>query len=151
MARHHRLASKEFLVYTGDTTFGWRIIRATSFVKGEALVDQGVYIRLYDALTGQHLGYGVRESRGPVAELNSSHTSPALTRFDSEAIAGLYGKSKTIGMSEELRLLRRCPRTGKQLAPEDFIERAIARAKEYRLPPSPPRVEERKRIEAKAH
>jgi hypothetical protein len=131
MARNHRLASKEFLVYTGDEHSGWRIVRTTGFVKGERLVDEGRFERLYDALNGEHIAYRISSDPNLNQTRESRFSSPALTRRDVEANAGLYGKSKTAGMSEEMRLVRSCPRTGKRLATEDFIERAIARVKAH--------------------
>lgn len=127
----HRCKSKEFLVYVGDTNLGWRIIRTTSFEKGERLVLDGRFERLFDALTGKHIAYRI-SGNAIHARINEARfSSTSLTERDAQAIAGLFGKSKTAGMSEEMRLTRTCPRTGKHLATEDFIERAAARVEAY--------------------
>lgn len=129
---HRRLASKEFLVYSGDPSSDWRIIRNTSFVEGERRVEQGVYQRVFDDMTGKHCGYRVLDRKKKTDEdIPFSVSTPMLTARDTLAIAGAFGESQTIGLDEDERLERRDTLTGKRLEPEDFIEKAIEKAKVF--------------------
>ncbi len=133
MARpRHRSANQDLVLFSPNTTLGWRVNRRIGYKRGEEMVDSGAAVHVVNEL-GQHIGYKLRsseESRNPVVKVSGA-TSLTITRFESMANAGLMGRSVTARMTEEQKLARVHPLTRKLLAPEDEIELAQEKVKRY--------------------
>lgn len=119
-----------YLLFAAETTLGWRVVRRVSGAQGEEMLARGQWRDVYDA-SGNHIGYQVIASYKTDLEILSGSSSCSITAREIELNAGLRGRSRTAGMSEEQRISRRAPRTGSPLPPEDAIERAIAKVKEW--------------------
>lgn len=129
---HHRSSLNEFLLFNPYTDVGWRVVRRIGFHRGERMVDLGAAVKVLDDF-GNHVGYKLRgssEPGTPVVEASGS-TSIALDARESMANAGLFGGSRTESMSEERKLSRIHPRSGRFLAPEDMVERAQGKVRVY--------------------
>jgi len=78
------------------------------------------------------LGYQLISNFKTDNDLPSGVSSTSITVTECVLNAGLGGYSRTLGMGEEERISRKS-REGKQLPPEDAIERAIEKVKEWPL------------------
>lgn len=97
------------------------------------MLARGAWRDVYDDL-GNHIGYQMiaaaeilRSSSDPLP--NSSASS--ITVGELKLNAGLGGKSRTAGMSENMRITRRDLKTGASLPPEDAIEKAQTKVREW--------------------
>jgi len=120
-------------LYPPDTTLGWRVIRQVSQAQALKKLACGQWRAVNDE-QGNFLGYQVLATFKTDNELPSGASSTSITVNECELNAGLRGKSRTWGMNEEDRISRRHPTSGKALPPEDAIERAIAKVREWPLP-----------------
>lgn len=116
-------------VYPPETTLGWRAIRMVSPTKAAEKLARGEWGEVRDE-HGSFIGCQILASCAKEKDLPSSPSASAITVRESELNAGLGGASRTIGLPEEKRITRRNP-FGHPLPPEDAIERAIEKVREY--------------------
>jgi hypothetical protein len=116
------LAHGKLLVFGAYTTLGWRVVRHCTRARGESMVEQGEWRRVYSQESGDLLGYQLvgpdRSTKGDY-DLLSTHAPAAISVSEMQVNAGCHGRSRTWGMSEDRRLERRDP--------EDAIERTMAK------------------------
>jgi hypothetical protein len=140
MRRRNRSEQQQYNYYDSNTNLGARVLRRLSFDKGEEYVAAGIAVCVRDA-TGKIIAYQKLEERrieNPDTAMVPSFTSmTVLSRAEVDAIAGskfkggeneqgVYGppgRSRTIGMKEEERMLR----MKRGLPAEDLVERAQAK------------------------
>ncbi len=136
MARNRRSRCNELILFSENSSLGWRGLRRISFDDGERSVNHGTMRRVYDEL-GNQIGYqfcaaapvptGGSSQPSCVVISNRERELIAFTRFQGSG-------SETAGMSEARRLERMKqtdPRTGKLLPAEDAVERAMEKLKLY--------------------
>ncbi|HLH36017.1 MAG TPA: hypothetical protein VKX41_15195 [Alloacidobacterium sp.] len=122
-----RETNQEFLVFSDNTSLGWRIIRRTSFSAGESRVEKGIWRRVYDDMSN-HIGYQPFGAGPTDKEIPSRSSNPSISLREMEAFAGTAfarGKSRTAHLSES----RRMERIARKFAPEDFIERTAEKVR----------------------
>jgi hypothetical protein len=128
MAKFRIRSNREFHLYATNTTLGWRVIRHTSAEVGESKVAAGLWRRVYESVSLKHVGYQpLGADRLTDEDLHSMQQSSAcITADEMELIAGVAFKgsrSMTFGMDE----VARTERITRGLAPEDEVERAVAK------------------------
>jgi hypothetical protein len=104
-----------------------------SRIKGSDMVAQGFARDVHDEQFN-HIGFQLMPTRQMEQQQLSMHTSTGLVPRDVMLNAGTqfkHGKSRTAGMTEDQRLHRTHPTTGKLLPPEDAVELAQARVREW--------------------
>lgn len=116
-------------VYPADTTLGWRVIKMVSAQLAMAKLALGVWREVHDE-HGSFQGCQVLATVKSDSELPSGASSTSITVNECELNAGLGGKSRTAGLSEDKRISR-FRTDGKALPPEDAIERAEAKVREW--------------------
>lgn len=127
-----------FYLYPADTTLGWRVIRRVTLACGTYKAISGQWREVHDE-HGNHWGYQVVANFKTDAELPSGASSSSITVREMELNAFTvlkYGKSQTAGMSEDDRISRRHYKSGRKLAPEDAVERAVAKVRQWPFPAS---------------
>jgi hypothetical protein len=125
--------SRRLPLYAAETLLGWRVIRWISRIKGSDMVAQGFARDVHDEQFN-HIGFQLMPTRQMEQQQLSMHTSTGLVPRDVMLNAGTqfkHGKSRTAGMTEDQRLHRTHPTTGKLLPPEDAVELAQARVREW--------------------
>lgn len=128
-----RYASGSVPLYDGDTTLGWRVTRAIPVERGERMVAQGVARAVVDEF-GRMLGYQWAKPRETVAP-ESAPSPVSLTARAMQANAGAMGESRTATMGERRKTERVHPRSGRRLPPEDYVERARNKVREWKRVP----------------
>lgn len=132
--RGHGGESLVYPLWTPNTDQrGWRVAREISFAQGEAKCVSGEWDRVRDDY-GNLSGYSMRVSVKTDQDLPGGATSTSITVREVLMSAGVFGKSRTMGMTEEQRITRRDGR--KFLPPEDAIERATAKVRQWPIPAS---------------
>jgi hypothetical protein len=127
-----------FYLYPADTTLGWRVIRRVTAAQGVAKLAAGQWREVFDEY-GNHWGYQVVANFRTDQELPSGASSSSITVREMLLNAGVFfpnGKSRTAGMTEDKRISRKHPISGKKLAPEDAVERARAKVSQWPHPAS---------------
>lgn len=114
---------------------GWDCESFTTRERGERMVLRGLWRRQEDA-GGRLTGYVVLASAPGIDVHMGGHAeSPAnLTVREMELAAGVYGRSRTLGMTEvqrERRMWAAQERTGRMPRAEDAVERALAKVAHY--------------------
>ncbi|WP_420239243.1 hypothetical protein ACOBR2_06595 [Telmatobacter bradus] len=122
-------------VYPADTTLGWRVVRQVRLTEAAQHLAAGAWREVYDE-RGNFLGCQVLLSICTDQELPSGASSTSITLGEVMLNAGLGGRSRTLGRSEEWRLTRPKRPNGRRPAPEDAIERAIEKVKQWPWPAS---------------
>ena len=125
--------TREFRLYAGNTTLGWRVVQHTSADIGERKVAAGVWQRVYESVSLRHIGYQpLGADRRTDEDLRQMpQTSVCFTAVEMEIIAGAAfsgGRSRTYGKDE----LARTERIARGLAPEDEVERLVAKLHVWR-------------------
>lgn len=119
-------------LYPPETERYWRVIRIVRFEQAESKVAAGEWRRDFEA-DGQPC-YRVIPTHEKEKDLPSGRTSVSITARESmlNAFAAAFrdGRSRTVVLTEEQRLSRRDSR-GKALPPEDAVERAVAKVREW--------------------
>ena len=128
MRRGHA-ANRNFSLWSSETDYGWRVVRQISFVEGEGKVARGEWRRVADTF-GNHIGYQALANFKSDEELPSGASSTSINVWECLLNAGLGGRSRTAGLSEDERISRKT-RFGKPLPPEDDVERAQAKVTEF--------------------
>jgi hypothetical protein len=126
------MSNQQLFLYGVNISLGWRIVRTIHRLEGERGVSSGKFREVHEEVTGKLLGYqiiGTVEQRGD-QDIPSLASSAAISPREMDANAGLLGRSKTEGRSEDARI-RRDPHTSHLLPMEDFIERAAAKVRVF--------------------
>lgn len=108
---------------------GWRVTRTIKRDVAERQVADGLMSRVHDTagnVVGYQLAEGPNTSDRPA---RSGASSLSIAARESKANAGLDGSSRTKHLSEEQRINRVHPKSGKLLEPEDAVERAEVKVK----------------------
>lgn len=116
-------------LYPAETSLGWRVIRQVSRAEAAEKLGRGEWREVYDE-HGNFRGCQALISFKKDEDLPSRRTAPSITVKECLLNAGLCGKSRTAGMTEEQRISRKSP-FGRPLPPEDAIERAQAKVVEF--------------------
>jgi hypothetical protein len=133
---YHQKSTNKFLLFAADTRFGWRVIRRVTFRLGEAKVTEWKWREILDPFK-THIGYQVISKIKPARDRRYRPLPTAITAKDAKLISGLFGTSRTAGLSEDRRLTRHARYDeDKILAPEDAIERAQEKVKQWPFPAS---------------
>jgi hypothetical protein len=132
--RRQEKGERSVNVYPPDTSLGWRVIYMVSALKAAERLAAGVWREVYDEY-GSFWGCQVVANFGKDEAILSGASSTSITVSELELNAGLRGKSRTVGLSEEQRIAR-INGKGKPLPPEDAIERAQAKVKQWPYPAS---------------
>jgi len=84
---------------------------------------------------GRFQGYLLVEALPPTDEkLPSLISSASISANEVLANAGVLGRSRTASLSEEDRITRRHPKTGRPMPAEDFVERAQEKVRLWTQP-----------------
>jgi hypothetical protein len=128
--------NQRLLLYFPNTTLGWRVIRTIERREGQRGVERGAFRELIDDNTGNLIGFQLissSEQRGDL-DFPSLPSSAAISTREMRVNAGLCGRSRTAGLTEEQRLelaAARDPETGEYRTPEDEIERIQRKVEFY--------------------
>lgn len=115
---------------------GWRVTKSITDEQFENMRRRGHRFEpIHEWGTNRIVGWQPSNLCGPDQELPSSDTRASITPMEMDLIAGqafLGGRSKTMGLGEELRINRVHPLTGHALPPEDAVERAVGKLNVFR-------------------
>ncbi len=114
-------------LYPAETSLGWRVIGTTTAPIAAERLARGEWREVYDE-HGNFWGYQVLANFTKDEDLPSGASSTSITVRECELNAGLGGRSRTAGMTEEQRISRK-NKFGKALPPEDAVERAQEKVK----------------------
>jgi len=126
------------LLFSADISQGWRIVRRVSLDKGKRSVIEGRWREVTDDL-GNHLGYQIISTNSVDSEMPTRQTPATISASEMTLYAGQAfsrGRSRTAGMTEDQRLSRAKLPNGRQLPPEDTIERLVGKVNAYTAPAS---------------
>lgn len=121
-------------LYPAETSLGWRVIGTTTRERGLEKLAGGEWREVFDE-HHNFWGYQILANFKKDEDLPSGASSSSITVSECCLNAGLGGRSHTSGMPEEKRISRRSEE-GKALPPEDAIERAIEKIKQWPWPAS---------------
>ncbi len=124
-----------FNLYAANATLGWRVIDQVTGTLAAQKVAAGKWREVLFE-DESFAGYQVVSATTSGKKVPSREGSPpTITLAEVQMNAGLYGRSRTLGMPEWKRSLRRAKYDkDKILAPEDAIERAIEKVKLWPFP-----------------
>ena len=122
-------------VYSADTSLGWRIVRKVTALYAFNKVIEGKWVEIFDDI-GNFYGVQIIAAVKSDQELPSGSTAATITYLELIRNAGLEGRSRTMGRDENYRITRYSSVSSKALPPEDNIERAIAKVKQWPFPAS---------------
>lgn len=108
-----------YLLWSADTSRGWRVVNRVSYADAARKVEQGKWREVYDDVSCVLVGFQVISPamcRGDKDIRASDNHSAAICAKEMQAVVGCLGKSRTARMSEDERAGER--------KPEDFIERS---------------------------
>jgi hypothetical protein len=115
---------------------GWRVIRLVPFSKGVQKVAAGIWKLVPDS-NGNPWYFQIKANFRIDEELaEGEETACTITARESKQHAGLFGRSYTFGMSEAARISRPKRPDGHYPPPEDSIERAIRKVRQWPFPAS---------------
>ncbi|HVJ09711.1 MAG TPA: hypothetical protein VM554_15140 [Acidisarcina sp.] len=130
-----RTAKRAFILYLYNTSLGWRMdpeCGHVSFAMGEEKVRLGQWRRVYDGVSGAHLGYQpLRAPQRDRSVLPGIPVATTITEGEMDLNAGQCfadGKSLSVALRDELR--RAGQRIG--LPDADAVEEAAFKVKHYR-------------------
>ena len=119
-----------YLLFAAENILGWRCIRHVTGAQGEEMLARGAWRDVNDTFNN-HIGYQVVASyRSDLEMLSGRPSAASITVNECKLNAGLGGRSRTAGMNEEQRIGRHT-RFGAVLPPEDRIERAREKVREF--------------------
>jgi len=127
-------------VYPPDTALGWRVIGHTTVVRAAERVVRGHWREVFYS-DGSLAGFQILATFKTEYELQSNGFSPCtISESESDLNAGTkfkHGKSQTVGRPEWKRISRHARYDDRKiLAPEDAVEKAIAKVKQWPWPAS---------------
>jgi hypothetical protein len=127
MARpNRRSGSQTLIVFSDETTLGWRVLRRISVAEYQRRKSRGEMRPVFDE-SGNLIG--CQPIKVFDQHLTTRSTPAAIIPREVVLLAGTAfrdGRSRTAGLTEQKRMERASrvhPRTGKLLPPEDAIER----------------------------
>jgi hypothetical protein len=129
-----RVCDGEISLYPAETILGWRVVGTTTHAKAADKLTRGEW-RVVEDEQHNFLGYQVLAAYKKDEDLPSGASSSSITVNEAQLNAGLHGRSRTTGMSEDERISRRS-KDGKALPPEDAIERAREKVMQWPFPAS---------------
>jgi len=121
-------------VYPADTSLGWRVVRYVSIAFGMLRVKRGEW-RIEPERNGHLGGFQILENGLGDFEVESKRGSTTINAHEVQLVAGLFGQSRTVGLSEDERISRRA-RDGRALEPDDDIEKACGKYHQWPAPAS---------------
>jgi hypothetical protein len=123
-------------VYAADSSRGWRVTRQVTAEYAYEKVVVGNWREVYDTY-GTFLGCQVLARIRTDSDMPSSEdgSTTTITAPENKRASGLNGISQTIRMCEEQRITRHS-RAYTVLPPEDLIERAMIKVRQWPLPAS---------------
>jgi hypothetical protein len=136
------IAAGDLPLYPVDASRGWRVIRYVNFAKGLERAAKGEWALRNDE-QGNPWYFQIVASFKTDQDLPSGATSSSITSRECMLNAGviekrngviLGAKSRTMRMTEDERLSQPKRPNGRVPPPEDAIERAIAKVREWPLP-----------------
>ena len=144
--RPTRRGGDVFNVYAAETALGWRVIGRTSPSCAVEKITSGQWREVFyesGELAGYQIAPVVSSMRTALPDrltdqwMASSFGPPTITLSEVKMNAGLFGRSRTLGKPEWKRRLRRARYDREKiLSPEDAIERAIGKVKQWPYPAS---------------
>jgi hypothetical protein len=111
-----------YLLFSADTSKGWRVIRCVTFDQGQREIDRGTCRALRDPVTCELIGFQVisRAAARVDQDIRSEGVEySGILPEEMRAFAGLAGVSRTAALSEDQR--EKLIKDHEQ--PEDFVER----------------------------
>lgn len=138
MSRNGRraIADRCIDVYAADTSRGWRVVRQVTPLYAYDKVALGKWHELFDDFGNFYGVQVVAAVRCDMDLMSDEDSATTITASESKQNAGLDGPSMTFGQSEDFRIDRHHPITGTAQPPEDWIERAQQKVKEWPFPAS---------------
>jgi hypothetical protein len=126
-----------FNLFAAETTLGWRVIDQVAGSLAAQKVASGKWREVFYE-DGSFAGYQVTAAATSGKKVPSRDGSPpTITLTEVQMNAGLYGRSRTLGLPEWKRKRRHAKYDDRKiLAPEDAIERAITKVKLWPYPAS---------------
>jgi hypothetical protein len=110
---------------------GWRVTKSITRERFDQLQRRGHRFEpIHEWGTERVIGYQSTNVVSSDHDLPSAETRAAITPAEMDLIAGQAfagGRSRTMGLPEELRINRVHPLSGHALPPEDAIERAVGK------------------------
>jgi hypothetical protein len=132
-----------FNLFAANTALGWRVIDQVTGTLAAQKLAAGKWREVFYE-DESFAGYQVVSATTSGKKVPSREGSPpTITLAEVQMNAGLYGRSRTLGMPEWKRAIRHVIRkgpdgakydTGKIAEPEDAIERAIEKVKLWPFP-----------------
>ncbi len=117
------------------SALGWRVIRQIDMDDAADRILAGTAREIFDKATGRLKGIELADGAPKDENIPSGDRTPcALSAREMRFAAGLYGESLTERMSEERRVGRVHPASGRMLPAEDEVERVREKLKLYPFP-----------------
>ena len=120
-------SDKRFNLYPPDSSDRIRIVRKVSAAEAADHICNGTWKdgEEYDGFPCFHMVANVK----PDLDMASSESDVGISVFEMEVNAGMYGVSRTCGLSEVQRLTQPKDKMGHAPPPEDLIERIQAKVR----------------------
>jgi hypothetical protein len=134
-ASQRRARGAALHLYAAETTLGWRVVRNTTETEAAEKLAKNRWWKVYD-VQGNLLGYQIIADKRSDTEILSKPTACSITMRVCELNAGLDGRSRTLGMPEEKKLNRPPGPNGHIPVPDDAVERAIQKVRQWPHPAS---------------
>ena len=125
-------------LYPPTTTLGWRVIRNVTAAEVDDALKRGLWREVYNE-HGNFAGYQIKPNFKSDDDLPSGWSLCSISVNETELYVGTlfrHGKSRTAGLPEDKRVTRKDKETGHALPPEDYIERAVEKVRQWPFPAS---------------
>jgi hypothetical protein len=116
-------------VFPAETSLGWRVIRQASQDEAQKKLATGEWREVQDE-AGNFIGCQVLANFKKDEDLPSGASSTSISPRECLLNAAGLRESRTANLPEERKISRKS-RFGKALPPEDAIERAVAKVREF--------------------
>jgi len=133
--RRARGAARNLYLFAAGTTLGWRVVHMTSSTEAAENLAKRRWRQVYDE-QGNLLGYQIMADKRSDTEILSKPTACSITMRVCQLNAGLGGRSRTLGMPEAKKLNRPAGSNGHIPVPDDAVERAIQKVRQWPHPAS---------------
>jgi hypothetical protein len=125
-----RTPNYDFVLYDSDISLGYRVNGRISFDCGERMELAGRAVRVYEDVSGKHVGWQKVAERPKTGGAPADPTPELMCEAEMHLVAGqafVHSRSRTmrLHMNDPRRLTRVW--NGKLLPPEDDVERAVAK------------------------
>jgi hypothetical protein len=134
-ASQRRARGAALHLYAAETTLGWRVVRNTTETEAAEKLAKRKWREVYDE-QGTRIGYQIMADKRSDLELLSRPTACSITVRVCELNAGLGGRSRTLGKTEDWKLGRPAAPNGHIPVPEDAVELAIQKVEQWPIPAS---------------